>query len=86
MSLIAQVAKDIIFDVTWKILFIVKAKIIVHNKWVKSSPPPSQLCYLLSLEWLTYLEHVIQYFQAYIFLVVVKCTHNSTLLKIKMFD
>ena len=62
------------------ILFIINVKILVLNKWSYRSP---QLCKLLSLEWLSYFEHVNPISSIYIsFLVsVLGATPNHIPLK-----
>ena len=47
------------FSELMSILFIIKLKILMLDKWMYRSP---QLCWLLSLEWLLYFEHAIQAF------------------------
>ena len=43
------------------ILFIMKAKILVLIKWSLKSPPLNQLCWPLSLEWLSHFQHTLQF-------------------------
>ena len=47
----------VIFGAHVNILFLIKVKVLVLLKW---SYRPSQLCQVLSLEWLVYFEHIVQ--------------------------
>ena len=51
------------------ILFVVKVKILVLIK--RSYSPHRQLCSLVSLEWLSYSERVVQSSETHVFLVYV---------------
>ena len=56
------------FGAYMSILFIIKVKIPMFNEW-SSSPPPINFT-LLSLEWLSHFEHLVQNFSECMLLLV----------------